>query len=99
MIELLWTDSVPKTLKLAYKQFLQKMANRICVGHFQYGAPDRKKMYMTRIEKELAAYKKTGNQEHLINIANYCFLETECPENWLNHFDHSVPSVTRGKVK
>lgn len=50
---------------------------------------------MSRLAKELAAYKKTGNMEQLINIANYAILEAMAPENPRFHFDAGVDSVTR----
>lgn len=47
---------------------------------------------------ELKAYKKTGNEEHLLNIANYCHLESFAPENKKFHYDNTVDSVTRKRV-
>lgn len=78
--------------------FLQQMINRIGFGYFRYGGPDKKQHYMTRMELELKAYKKTGNRESLINLANYAFLESLTPENPKFHFDNTVASVTRGKI-
>jgi len=82
----------------AFKEFVQGMANRIAQGHARYGHPDKRKRYMTRAKMELAAYVKTGNVEHLINTANYCFLEQLEPENKKFHHDSFVDSVTRGRV-
>lgn len=67
-------------------------------GHVRYGAPDRRKKYMTRLFLELKAYKKTGNVEQLYNIANYCILESIAPENKKFHFYALADSVTRGKI-
>jgi hypothetical protein len=80
-------------------QFVQRMTNRIVTGHIRYGLPSRRHSYLTRMTLELKAYKKTGNAGHLINIANYCYLENECPENNKYHFDNTVDSVTRKKIK
>jgi hypothetical protein len=44
---------------------------------------------------EAQAYKRTGNSEHLINIANYAWLESVAPEHSKNNFDPYVPSATR----
>jgi hypothetical protein len=71
------------------------MANRIAVGTIRYGEIDARKAYMTRIEKELAAYKRTGNQEHLFNLANYAYLESVAPQHPKSHHDPHVKSVTR----
>ena len=84
---------------LPFARFLQKMANRICVGHIQYGPPNRAKRYLTRLKSEVRAYQKTGNVEYLYNIANYAFLESIAPEHEKHHENNFVPSVTRGKVK
>jgi hypothetical protein len=80
-------------------KFVQRMANRIVFGQVRYGLPDRRHSYLTRMTLELKAYKKTGNAEHLLNIANYCYLENMCPENNKHHFDNTVDSVTRKRIK
>jgi hypothetical protein len=79
-------------------QFMQMMINRLLVGHVRYGAPKKEQNYMTRMLMEYKAYKRTGNMEHLINIANYCWLESEAPENKNFHFDAKVESATRAKL-
>lgn len=80
-----------------FMNFVQRMANRIIVGHLRYGTPKREQQYMSRAFAELRAYKKTGNMEQLYNVANYCWLESIAPENKKFHFDDTVDSVTRGK--
>lgn len=75
--------------------FLQAMMDRFVQGHFRYGAPHRRKKYLTRLKKELEAYDETGNVEHLMNIANYCYLESECPEHPKSNFDAYAASATR----
>lgn len=76
-------------------KFMQRMIFRLAQGHAQYGPPERRKNYMTRIEKEINAYKKSGNCELLYNIANYCWLESQAPQNKKFHYDQTVGSVTR----
>jgi hypothetical protein len=78
--------------------FAQRMCNRIGVGHIRYGKPRMRKRYMTRMKMELEAYERTGNCEHLFNIANYAFLESAAPEHSEFHTDNNADSVTRGKV-
>lgn len=82
----------------AFEKFVQAMAFRIIQGHFRYGAPQKRKLYLTRAIKELEVYEKTGNGEHLYNAANYCHLEMYKPQNPKFHLDNTVDSVTRGKV-
>ena len=87
-----------------FAAFVQKMANRLMVGYFSYevqhgGGATRKNEYKTRLEKEVRAYDRTGNAEHLINAANYCWLESRAPEHPNHHWDAREESVTRGKVK
>lgn len=84
--------------KLDFGIFVQAQANRIVQGHFRYGAPQRRRNYMTRIEFELDAYKVSGNLEHLFNIANYCILENIKPQNKKFHLNVRARSATRGKV-
>jgi hypothetical protein len=71
------------------------MANRLMVGEWRYGSPQRRQRYMSRLEKEFEAYKRSGNSEHLINIANYAWLELIQPEHPQAHFNALIESVTR----
>lgn len=95
MIELFWSEKLAQTVKKPFKDFSQRMANRLMQGDARYGAPRKDKNYMTRLIMEVKAYRKSGNQEHLINVANYCVLETIAPEHPKFHFDNTVESVTR----
>lgn len=79
------------------KEFLQRVANRFVVGGLRYGSPRKEKKYLSRLKEELKCYKKTGNNEHLLNVAVYCCLESIAPENKQFHFDPTVDSVTREK--
>jgi len=53
---------------------------------------------MTRLSKELKAYRKDGNIEQLLNIAVYAFLESVAPENPKIHWNAAADSVTRGEM-
>lgn len=99
-LQVWWTKkaNIPCAEKVSFERFLNKMSRRIVAGHHQYGLPNKRKRYMTRMELELKEYKRTGNVEHLVNIANYAWLENEAPENKNFHFDNTVDSVTRGKI-
>jgi hypothetical protein len=82
---------------IGFMMFVQRMANRVVQGWSRYGQPNRRQRYSARMRKELDSYDADGNMEHLLNIANYCWLESEKPWNEKFHFDNSVDSVTRGE--
>ena len=98
-IKLWWSDKIkcPETMGAA-TNFFQAMIKRLIVGEIRYGPAKKEQKYMTRLRLELNEYKKKGNMEQLINIANYALLESMAPENGKFHFDSAVESVTRGKV-
>ena len=84
------------------KGFLQLFVNRVCVGGIRYGRPSSNKKFLDRLCMEVDAYDlgnndydAGGNFEHLLNIAVYCWLESEAPQHPRFHFDNKVGSVTR----
>jgi len=100
-IKLFWTDRIkcspPK--QEVFQEFAQKMANRLGFGEARYGSPDKRQKYLTRLKMEVRAYERTGNVEHLYNVANYCVLECIAPENAKKfHWDGTAESATRGKL-
>jgi|SRR5579863_4391619 len=99
IFEIRYPDSITTQQKenIAFKDFLQKMTNRLAVGSVRYGPPDSRKQYLSRLKAEVKAYSKSGNAEQLFNIAVYAFLESYAPENKKAHFDPTVGSVTRSK--
>ena len=92
-----WSGNKWPDKAIAFGVFAQSMANRLLFGAYRYdkGKPSRGAKYFTRLKAEIDAYEKTGNREHLINAANYCFLENEAPEHPDSHFEHPNISVTR----
>lgn len=62
-------------------RFEKLMRNRLILGSMRYGLlNDPKKPQwdrLSRIEKEVQAYKNDGNLEHLVEIANHALLEFE----------------------
>lgn len=98
MIKEIWCSDKLKAGWDEFAEFVQQQANRLAVGLAQYGKIDARKKYMTRMELEVRAYRRTGNREHLLNVANYAWLESRAPENGKFHWDDKVDSVTRGKV-
>jgi hypothetical protein len=102
VLKILWTKATQMADKgLGFGTFVQKQANRLIMGGYRYdkGKPLRRAKYLTRLVAEIEEYKLTGNTEHLINAANYCWLESEKPEHPNSHFKHESKSVTRGKLK
>ena len=97
-MEIFWSSKLNLPNKQAFQDFTQKMANRIMQGFCRYGGPGKEQKYLTRLSLELRAYKKSGNAEHLINIANYAHLECYAPEHKRFHFDNTVDSATRKRV-
>ena len=95
-VEVFWADR-SKRNPLEFLRFVQRMANRLLVGHHRYGDTTRRQQYYLRLRKELDKYDETGNAEHLVNIANYALLENEKPSNPKYHYDPGVKSATRGK--
>ena len=89
--------AVPAVEMHHFKIFLQRMANRRAQGWTRYGKINQRQKYMSRLITEAQAYKKSGNQEQLLNIAVYAFLESYAPENSKAHFNPETDSVTRKK--
>ena len=97
-MEIFFSSKLKLPNEKTFQRFLQMQANRVMQGHCRYGPPDSAKGYMTRMSRELDAYERTGNKEHLINIAVYCHLEDIAPEHPTPHLDTSVGSVTRKRT-
>ncbi len=100
-MEVYWNDKMGggfQRNRASVLRWFNAMSMRLCQGHARYGLPKTEKLYIKRIRLELKAYRETGNCEHLYNIANYCWLESEAPSNPKFHLDTSVDSVTRGRV-
>lgn len=103
MTQTIWCSDKFRTDWKYFIEFVQHQANRLAVGYAQYeikqGGPSRENCYMWRLGEELRAYRRTGNREHLLNIANYAWLESQAPENKKFHWDNSVDSVTREELR
>ena len=83
----------------SFREFVQAQANRLAFGRARYGVPASDRRYHKRGGLERSAYRRTGNREHLLNIANYAWLESFAPENKKFHWDNSVDSVTREELR
>jgi hypothetical protein len=68
-------------------RFLQAMVDRLLVGFHRYGDPDAGLDYLRRIKESIDRYEATGNLEHLVDAANYCWLEFGWPLHPEAHFE------------
>ena len=98
MTQTIWCSDKLRVDWSNFIEFVQQQANRLAQGQARYGTPEKSKRYMTRLGLELKAYRRTGNRELLLNIANYSWLESVAPENKKFHWDNTAESATRGKV-
>ncbi len=79
---------------LCLTDFFTKMVKRIVAGQLRY-EKQGPTSYLKWLEQETKAYKKTGNSEHLINAANYAYLESVFPSHPKFHFDPTAKSIRR----
>lgn len=84
------------------EDFVQKMRNRIVVSHYKYGW-----MSLTypeigdaiaSLEERLELYKKTGNTEHLVDVANFAMIEYLHPRHPNAHFEGTDSDASPGVV-
>ena len=97
-MEVFWSEKLKVPNKELFCEFVNMMSKRIMQGHPRYGPPNKEKKYIKRLRLELKAYRLTGNMEHLVNAANYAWLESVAPSNRKFHHNSYVDSVTRGRV-
>ena len=71
-------------------EFMTLMANRLLIGFFRYGplrVPGRKPTQnIKEVRKRIALYEKTGNQEYLVDVANFAMVEFMKPCHPDPHF-------------
>lgn len=94
-LSVFWPTRVKLTNRQEIQDFLDAMVKRLAVGHIQYGPPKSEKTYLSRMETELRSYKRSGNREHLFNVANYAILESLAPQHPKHHWNNYIESVTR----
>lgn len=97
-MEIFWTKKIKLPNEQSFQNFVNGMAKRLIQGHCRYGSPESSKQYAKRMQMEVKAYLKSGNAEHLFNIANYAHLEMYAPQHKRFHLDNTVDSATRGRV-
>lgn len=69
-------------------EFVELMQNRFVIGAFRYGFFGRQKSYdhLEAIERKCRLYRETGNDEFLVDIANYALAEFVVGEHPQKHF-------------
>lgn len=84
------------------EDFVQKMKNRIIVSHHKYGWV--KDTYpeladaIAYLEERLALFKRTGNTEHLVDVANFAMIEFMYPRHPNAHFKGTDSDESPGLV-
>lgn len=83
-----------RVLEIQFSEdFIRKMKARCFVGYHrygpntQYGQKQSSYNILETIRKRLAAYEETGNQEHLVDAANFIMIEYKAPQHPNAHFD------------
>lgn len=84
------------------EDFVQKMKNRIVVSHYKYGwiresYPEISDA-IASLEERLDLYKKTGNLEHLVDVANFAMIEFMRPRHGNAHFEATDSDKSPGLV-
>jgi hypothetical protein len=77
-------------IKQSNPRFEKLRTNRMVMGYFRYGEMfGNKKKYdnVGSAIKRLEEYQKTGNAEHLIDVANLCMIEFSQENHKRFHFD------------
>lgn len=69
-------------------EFERYMRNRLLMGAFHYGRLGKKPGYdnIGSALKRLKLYQETGNQEHLVDVANLCLVEFVDGQHPNRHF-------------
>lgn len=73
-------------------KFERLQRNRLLIGAFRYSTVAEQKLSSNRFDNigsaisRLEKYLQTGNQEHLVDVANLCMVEFMCPSHPAPHF-------------
>lgn len=71
------------------EKFTELMFNRLLMGWLRYGSKKSggpRYNYLKAVSDKLALYEKTGNDELLVDLANYAMLEFRHGDHPLKHF-------------
>ncbi len=93
-----WSDEVPESeFNIS---FIQGMADRMATSYHKYGTIEESAKridWMADLEKRLSLYKETGNREWLMDVANYCMIESTCPQHPESHFRSTDTDESPGR--
>lgn len=86
------TESLEELRRTEWSSIFESlMKNRLLVGRFRYGRMDDESKgdydHIGSIRKRLDLYVKSGNKEHLVDIANLCLVEFVHCKHPDAHFD------------
>lgn len=95
--------STEEILKRNFSEdFIRKMKNRIVVSHYKYGWMEHTYPELAdaiaSLEERLSLYKKTGNKEHLVDVANFAMIEYMFPRHPDAHFEVTDSDASPGLV-
>jgi hypothetical protein len=83
-----------RVLEIQFSEdFIRKKKARVFVGYHRYGPntqyAQKKLEYkiLDTVRKRLDEYERTGNQEHLVDAANYLMIEYKAPQHPNAHFE------------
>ena len=96
-------DSTDKILARDFSdEFIRLMKNRIVASHYKYGWVDDTYPELADavacLEQRLDLYKKTGNTEHLVDVANFAMIEFTRPLHPEAHFKGTDSDQSPGLV-
>jgi hypothetical protein len=95
----LWSKAAPRDQ--ISEPFIQGMLNRMVHGFIKYGHLKRKEDAPDSIkclEDRLKLYKKTGNTEWLIDVANFAMMEFKVPRHPKAHYRATGSEESPGYV-
>lgn len=80
------------------RDFERLMRNRLIMGAMRYETFEEKRFSNTydmlrSMEQRLQLYRETGNMEHLVDVANLCMIEFECPSHPRPRWDSTDDGV------
>ncbi len=87
------TQSIDKIMETEYSsEFDELRKNRMAVSYYKYGplAENYGKDLVNAVENleiRLNKYKRTGNTEFLVDVANFAMIEFMYPKHEKAHFD------------
>lgn len=83
-------------------EFDELRKNRIVQSHYKYGWMSDNYPHIADavkcLEERLELYKKDGNKEWLVDVANFAMIEFKCPKHPNAHFEATSSEKSPGLV-